>query len=225
MGSREMLTQVQIAFYKPNGVALANAPFNIQLTGQTFDNDPVGIGEEGIYMPTLLAGNTGSNGKAIINLFPSLKAYVVTCEDPDSDNVISYKFYVPEVAEGLIVRLQDILDPVGELPPSFDVQSIRIIAQLRGEVVASKLANDAILASIETLVGDLPVIPDLVNPVTTNVIYNSAGDLTAETINGILYEYTYLTPGGKIHTKTTAGKVYTYLWNGDVFNGMTVANV
>jgi hypothetical protein len=241
-----MLTQVEIAFYKPNGDPIANAPVSIQLTGASFDTPEEDAGDTGIYMPGEITAVTGVNGKVIVSLFPAGKPYAVNCVNPDGEGAINYKIYVPEVEDpDFVVRMQDIIDPAQLLPPTFDIQAIRVITKLRGEVVAAKAAADAIFAQImstsvdasaahfdaldadvdalqASMTSALAVLTGLVNPVHTNMVY-TGNDLTSEKINGVDYVYTYLTPGGKLATKVTGGKTYTYNWSGETFTGMTVS--
>lgn len=105
------MTPVEFHFVLPTGVPLVNLTVEIQLARSSFSD-----GLDGITMPRPITAQTDAQGKVTVALWPSTTLYYVSVQDSSSEATLSYKFLVPEVSVGTVVRLQDIVVNVAPLP-------------------------------------------------------------------------------------------------------------
>lgn len=127
------MTPVEFLFLTPDGVPIANALVEIQLSRASFDNE-----DTGVIMPRLVEARTDENGEVTVNLQPLSVSYYATVEDPASDAVVYYEFLVPEIQEPVrSVRLQDIVivGPISDKP--YDEVALALIQDAKVHTMAS----------------------------------------------------------------------------------------
>ena len=140
------LTQVEFQFYRPDGTPLADVTFSITLKRSGFITEAVGV-----VVPDSFTATTNADGMVIVPLHPSstpyflqLPADVVVDEDCCSGALARYKFYVPEVAVGTIVKAQDLFIAVQPSNVPYDEEAILIITEAKlASVNAAREAKDA----------------------------------------------------------------------------------
>ena len=152
------LTDVEFQFYKPDGTPLADTVFSITLKRSGFITEAVGV-----VVPDVITATTDAEGKVVIKLHPSstpyflqLPADAVVDEDCCSNALARYKFYVPEVAPGVIVRAQDLFIAVAPSNVPYDEEAILIITEAKltsvnaaREALASAIRAETAAVSIE----------------------------------------------------------------------------
>lgn len=152
------LTDVEFQFYKPDGTPLADTVFSITLKRSGFITEAVGV-----VVPDVITATTDAEGKVVIKLHPSstpyflqLPADAVVDEDCCSNALARYKFYVPEVAPGVIVRAQDLFIAVAPSNVPYDEEAILIITEAKltsvnaaREALASAVRAETAAVSIE----------------------------------------------------------------------------
>lgn len=142
------LTDVEFQFYTPDGTPLADTMFSITLRRSGFVTEAVGV-----VVPDVINAITGVDGKVIIKLHPSSTPYflelpsnVVVDEDCCSNSLARYKFYVPEVATGVIVRAQDLFIAVAPSNVPYDEEAILIITEAK--LTSVNAARDALASAV-----------------------------------------------------------------------------
>ena len=152
------LTDVEFQFYKPDGTPLADTVFSITLKRSGFITEAVGV-----VVPDVINATTDAEGKVVIKLHPSstpyflqLPADAVVDEDCCSNALARYKFYVPEVAPGVVVRAQDLFIAVAPSNVPYDEEAILIITEAKltsvnaaREALASAVRAETAAVSIE----------------------------------------------------------------------------
>lgn len=96
-----MTTKISCMFMAPDGSPMANASVEVRLSESAYNNS-----QEGIVVPRLITLSTDENGQVTLLLWPSAEKYSILVEDPLSDALAYYEFYVPESTE--VLRLQDL---------------------------------------------------------------------------------------------------------------------
>lgn len=137
-----MLTTVEFHFVLPTGEPVADTPVEVQLARAAFNDT-----DEGVAMPRPIIINTDVDGKATLELWPSETMYYVTVLDTQSEAGLSYKFLVPEVAPGTILRLQDL---VIETPPpgtTYAETTLIAIQEAKALAISAKTAAEAAAAT------------------------------------------------------------------------------
>lgn len=136
-----MLTTVEFHFVLPTGEPVADTPVEVQLARAAFNDT-----DEGVAMPRPIIINTDVDGKATLELWPSETMYYVTVLDTQSEAGLSYKFLVPEVAPGTVLRLQDL---VIETPPpgtTYAETTLIAIQEAKALAISAKTAAEAAAA-------------------------------------------------------------------------------
>jgi hypothetical protein len=133
------MTPVEFTFITPDGIPIGDALVEVQLGKPGYDED-----ETGIIVPRLVTGTTNAQGKVVINLWPSTQLYYVTFEDPGSQAIVSYKFYVPALdIPGAVVRLQDIVVDAPMSGTPFDDAALLIIHDAKANAVTAAVTATA----------------------------------------------------------------------------------
>lgn len=155
------LTSVEFQFYKPDGTPLADTSFSITLKRSGFITEVTGV-----VVPDVINATTDVEGKVVVPLQPSSTPYFLQLPadafvDADCcmDSLARYKFYVPEVADGVIVRAQELFIAVTPSNIPYDEEAILIITEAKltavnaareakasaelAEEVAQSIAGDA----------------------------------------------------------------------------------
>jgi hypothetical protein len=131
-------TLVEFHFITPENIPIANSRFEVQLKAADFTNQV-----DGVMMPRLIEGMTDANGKQILELVSCDTPYYAIMEDPVSEAGLVYLFYVPDVDQPTVVRLQDIVvDSISTTVP-VDQAILAQILEAKGQVLAAKAAIDA----------------------------------------------------------------------------------
>lgn len=133
------LTDVEFQFYHPDGTPLADTVFSITLRRPGFVAEATGVAVPDGYNVT-----TDATGKAVFPLHPSstpyflqLPADATVYEDCCSNALLRYKFYVPEVPTGTVVRAQDLFMAVAPSSVPYDEEAILIITEAKLTSVAA----------------------------------------------------------------------------------------
>ena len=130
------MTPVVFHFVTPNGVPIADTPFEIQLSKSAFHTTI-----SGVLMPRLVTAMTGADGKATVSLWPSDALYYVTVYDKTSDAALNYKFYVPVMDVGVTqVLLQDIVVSTAMSNTTYDAAALLAIFNSKVSAAASRIA-------------------------------------------------------------------------------------
>jgi hypothetical protein len=140
-----MTTTVECLFVSPTGEPMVDSIVEFQPVKSGFDEDL-----EGIVMPNLVSMVTDAEGKCAVELWPGPFTYVVSCFDRNSDAGLSYKILVPVVAEGTVVRLQDIVVQ-GSLPQApYDQAALLSINNAKADALAAaqSAAQSAVSAQV-----------------------------------------------------------------------------
>jgi Concanavalin A-like lectin/glucanases superfamily len=142
------MTPVIFHFVTPDGLPLANAQVDIQLTGAAFE-----LIADGVQMPRLVQAMTDDTGHVTVPLLPSETYYYVSVMDPLSDVGLRYKILVPHL--DIPVRFQDIVI-VGEMSnETYDAGAIQIIHDAKAYVMAHSLAAVQAAATVTNAATDM----------------------------------------------------------------------
>ena len=134
------MTPVLFHFVTPEGVPLANALVEVQLSRSAHD-----IEISGVLMPRLVEGTTDILGKLTLNLWAHDAPYIVSVLDTKSDAALSYKFYVPE--QTAPVRLQDIVVVGAMSAATYDEAALLVIHATKAITLTYQVAAAASAAS------------------------------------------------------------------------------
>lgn len=99
------MTLVACTFVLPTGEPMALATVEVQLSHSAHMRALTGIA-----LPRPIYTTTDEFGKVTVELWPSTEAYFVHVVDTVSEAELLYKFVVPLVSAGTVLRLQDLLD-------------------------------------------------------------------------------------------------------------------
>lgn len=147
-GATSALTPVSFHFVLPTGEPMSDAQVEIQLSRSSYNGF-----DEGVIMPRPVVVRTDIDGKVVVHLWPSTTLYQVTVLDSRSEAGLSYKFLVPDVAMGTVVRLQDIIVDGATVGVAFDVATLQQIQTARAEVLA---ARDEVMNSMQVMNAPAP---------------------------------------------------------------------
>lgn len=136
------MTLVEFHFVLPTGDPFANSTVEILLAASSFSN-----ARDGIAMPRPMEVQTDADGKVTVGLWPGTTMYYVSVQDTSSEAGLSYKFMVPEVAPGTVLRLQDIVIDAPMSGTFYDDAALLVIQSAKANSRASELAALASAAS------------------------------------------------------------------------------
>lgn len=187
------MTPVLFHFITPDGVPLANARVDIQLSRSSYDED-----HDGVLMPRLVEATTDEDGKVTVELAPADVLYHVECWDTDSEAGLSYKFMVPEQeVPNTPIRLQDIVI-VGEMSnTSYDEAALIAIHAAKAtaltaaisataSAVAADASADIAAAAVDEINGHMA---DPTGAHAASAISNTpAGGISATTVQAAINE-------------------------------------
>ncbi len=155
------MTPVEFHFVLPNGEPFANSSVQIQLAASSYTT-----ARDGIAVPREINFVTDGDGRARLELWPSTTLYYVSVEDAVSDAGLSYKFIVPEVSPGTVVRLQDIVIDAPMSGTFYDDAALLIIQDAKANALASANAAAASADQITTLLTTLGLQDGVLGGVT-----------------------------------------------------------
>jgi hypothetical protein len=141
------MTPVEFHFITPNGAPIANTVIEIQLSRSSFDDVITGV-----VLPRVVTATTDTDGKATVNLWPNSLPYYVTVLDTETDAGLSYKFMVPSVDLGSIMRLQDLV-VVGDMSPTY-YDEVALLAIQNTKAVTLTYKVVAMNASVAALASE-----------------------------------------------------------------------
>jgi hypothetical protein len=130
------MTPVNFHFLAPNGVPLADAIVEIQLSKAGYDDEV-----DGVVVPRLVTAVTDEFGQVTVPLQPSTTLYYVTVEDTASEAAVFYKFYVPVLTdEDASVRLQDIIVDATMSGTTYDEAALLVIHDAKANAITASQA-------------------------------------------------------------------------------------
>lgn len=136
------MTSIEFFFLAPDGEPIANKEFTLQLAESSFI-DPI----DGVLMPRILTYETDAQGKIVLDLQPSGKPYFVEVQGNTEDEIIAYKFYVPDNPE--LVRAQDLFIAVAPSKTPYDEAALLIITDSKIASMQARTAAEAAQAASE----------------------------------------------------------------------------
>ena len=156
------MTLVDFHIVLPTGEPLANAVIEVQLSKSTFTNDV-----DGIAIPRLVTATTDAAGRAQLSLWPSTALYFAQVTDPSSDAGMYYKFLVPTVPAGMVVRLQNMVIDAPISETTYDEQAIAAINAAKVNAVAAAAQAMAAATEVQGIVDTIiPTLQPVVDAAT-----------------------------------------------------------
>lgn len=143
------MTRIDYLFVTPEGLPIANAEVEIQLT------EPV-VSETDIQLPEKILATTDAQGRGSINLLPGDGLYYISAYSKQTGTGATYKFYVPVLDAGVeSVNLQDIvIDTIVSEQP-YDETALQAIQTSKVNAQAAALAAQAAQGAAEQALTDV----------------------------------------------------------------------